>query len=403
MGEHVNEPAYPALVLRRGEDARLRAGHLWVFANEVDVERTPLTGFQPGEPCAVLDAAGRAIGVGYVNPHSLICARLMARGLRSPLDRSLLVHRIKVALGLRERLRDKPYYRLLYGESDGVPGMVVDRFGDVLVAQSTTAGIDNLRQEAEEALVKVLKPRALVWKNDSALRQLEGLEANVETAFGDPAGTLVEEAGLRFAVDPLAGQKTGWFYDQHDNRNRVMPLLRDARVLDLFSYVGAWSLRSAAAGASEVVAVDSSAAALKALAANATSNELTDRIQTHQADVPDFLRAAREERQRFDVAIVDPPAYIKRRKDFVQGRRAYRRLNELAMRVLSRDGLLVSCSCSHHMPESVLLAEIQKAARHIDRQVQVLARLQQAADHPVHPAIPETSYLKGFVCRVLHA
>lgn len=403
MNEEMEQAEYPALVLRRGEDARLRAGHLWVFANEVDVERTPLAAFQPGQPCAVLDASGRAIGVGYVNPHSLICARLMARGLRSPLDRSLLVHRLKVALGLRERIRDRPFYRLLYGESDGVPGLVVDRFDDVLVAQSSSAGIDCLRPQIEEALTKVLKPRALVWKNDSPLRQLEGLQTTVEVTFGDPGEVMVEEAGLRFRVDPLGGQKTGWFYDQHDNRNLVAGLLRDARVLDLFSYVGGWSLRAASAGANEVVAVDSSATALELLAANAHSNQLAGRVQTEQADVIDYLRSAREERQRFDAVIVDPPAYIKRRKDFAPGRHAYRRVNELAMRVLSRDGLLVSCSCSHHMPESVLLTEIQKAARHVDRQVQVLARLQQSADHPVHPAIPETSYLKGFVCRVLPA
>lgn len=395
---------YPALYLRRGEDMRLRAGHLWVFANEVDVKRSPLTDFEPGQVCVVVDARDKPVGVGYVNPHSLICARLVNRGIGHALDTSLLVHRIKVALSLRQRLYDEPYYRLLFGESDGVPGLVVDRFDDVLVAQAGTAGIESLKNEVEQALTKVLKPRTLVWKNDSGIRELEGLPRETAIAFGTlEPGAMVREAGLQFAIDPLHGQKTGWFYDQRSNRDRVAPMFKDLQVLDLFAYQGAWGLRAAAAGATAVDCVDSSAAAVAAIAEAGKANGLGAKLNAHAGDVFDYLRQAREERRRFDAVIVDPPAFVKRRKDLKAGRQAYRRVNEMAMQVLSKDGLLVSCSCSHHLPEAELLAMLQKAARHLDRQLQVLYRLQQGPDHPVHPALPETAYLKGFVCRVLPA
>ncbi|MCE5233090.1 MAG: class I SAM-dependent rRNA methyltransferase [Xanthomonadaceae bacterium] len=396
--------AYPALYLKRGEDARLRAGHLWVFSNEVDVARSPLSGFAPGEPCVIVDARDKPLGVGYVNPNSLICARLVNRGLEHALDRSLLTHRIKVALGLRERLYAEPYYRLLYGESDGVPGLTLDRFGEVVVAQATTAGIERLKPEVEAAVDKVLKPAALLWKNDAAIRALEGLPAYADVGFGTPPDALtVREGGLEFAADATGGQKTGWFYDQRANRDRLAPFVKGARVLDMFSYLGAWGLRAAAMGAAEVVCVDASAQAVAAIAGNARRNGLGDRVRAERADAFDFLKALRERREHFDVVILDPPAFVKRKKDLAEGRLAYRRLNELGMQALAKDGILVTCSCSYHMPRPLLLDGVQQAARHLDRQVQALMQLQQAPDHPVHPAIPETDYLKGYLCRVLPA
>ena len=395
---------YPALYLKRGEDARLRAGHLWVFANEVDVARSPLASFDPGEPCVIVDARGRPLGVGYVNPHSLICARLIARGAEHALDRSLLKHRLNVALALRERLHAEPCCRLLYGESDFVPGLTLDRFGDVIVAQATTAGIERLKPEIEAAVQKVLAPRALIWKNDAGIRTLEQLPMYADIAFGElPHPLVVREGGLEFALDPIGGQKTGWFYDQRANRDALAPFVKGARVLDLFSYLGAWGLRAAAMGAKEVVCVDASAPAVAAIAGNARRNGLADRVRAEKADAFDFLKTLREQREHFDAVILDPPAFVKRKKDFKEGALAYRRINELAMQVLARDGVLVTCSCSYHMPRAALLDAVQQGARHLDRAVQVLQSLQQAADHPVHPAIPETEYLKGFICRVLPA
>ncbi|HXS74135.1 MAG TPA: class I SAM-dependent rRNA methyltransferase [Rhodanobacteraceae bacterium] len=405
MTEHIQEPVeYPALYLKRGEDARLRAGHLWVFANEVDVARSPLSSFEPGEVCAILDARDKPIGIGYVNPHSLICARLLARGLEHPLDASLLTHRLNVALALRERLHPEPYYRLLYGESDGVPGLTLDRYGDVIVAQATTAGIERLKPQVETAVRKVLSPRAMIWKNDAGIRTMEQLPSYADIAFGEvPAPLLVREGGLEFALDPIGGQKTGWFYDQRGNRDALAAFVKGARVLDMFSYLGAWGLRAAAMGATQVTCVDASAPAVAMIADNARRNGLADRVRAERAEAFEYLKALREQREHYDVVILDPPAFVKRKKDFKEGALAYRRLNELAMQVLGKDGILVTCSCSYHMSREALLHGVQQGARHLERNVQVLTSLQQASDHPVHPAIPETDYLKGFICRVLPA
>jgi len=401
------EIAYPALYLKRGEDARLRGGHMWVFSNEVDVKRSPLTEFQPGEPCVIVDSHDKPIGIGYANPNSLIAARLVQRGVAHPLDRSLLVHKLNVALALRERLYREPYYRLVFGEADGLPGLTVDRFGDVLAAQTTTAGMERLKDDIAAALVKVLKPRALIWKNDAGVRALEQLPEYADIGYGElDAPVLARESGLEFEVDVIGGQKTGWFYDQRANRDLLCSLgggglLRDARVLDVFSYLGGWGLRAAAAGAKEVVCVDASASAVEAIARNAQRNGLGERVRAVKADAFEHLKALREQRERFDLVVLDPPAFVKRKKDFAEGRLAYRRVIELGMQVLARDGLLVACSCSYHMPRAALVEAVQQAARHLDRSVQLLAHLQQAPDHPVHPAIPETEYLKGVLCRVL--
>ena len=404
-GRIVSEPIeYPALYLKRNEDARLRAGHLWIFSNEVDVARSPLTGFEPGEIAAIVDHQGKPIGLGYVNPNSLIAARLVVRGIEHAIDRSLFVHRLNVALALRERLYDAPYYRLVFGEADGLPGLTLDRFGDVVVGQITTAGMERLKDAITEAVVKVLKPRQLWWKNDASIRTLEHLPEYADLGHGEyGAPVFVREGGLEFAIDPVGGQKTGWFYDQRENRDRLARFVAGKRVLDMFSYLGAWGLRAAASGASEVVCVDASQSAVDAIVDNAARNGLSDRVRATRADAFDHLKALREARERFDVVILDPPAFVKRKKDFAEGRIAYRRLNELGMQVLAKDGILVTCSCSYHMPRAALLEAVQQGARHLDRQAQLLMQLQQGPDHPVHPAIPETDYLKGFVCRVLPA
>lgn len=394
----------PGLYLRRGEDARLRAGHLWVYSNEIDVARSPLSAFQPGDCCVILDHRGKPLGVGYVNPNSLIAARLVSRGLEHALDRSLFVHRLNVALSLRERLYDTPYYRLVFGESDGLPGLVLDRFGDVVVGQIATAGMERLKEPLTEAIVKVLKPRQLWWKNDASIRSAEGLPAYADLGHGEHGGeVLAREGELVFRIDPVGGQKTGWFHNQRENRVQLARFVRGRRVLDVFSYLGGWGIAAAHAGASEVTCVDASAAAVEAVAANAGRNGVADRVSAVRADAFDHLKALREARERYDVVILDPPAFIKRRKDFKEGSLAYRRLNELGMQVLARDGILVTCSCSHHMPRAALLEGVQQAARHLDRQAQSLVSLQQGPDHPVHPAIPETDYLKGFILRVLPA
>jgi 23S rRNA (cytosine1962-C5)-methyltransferase len=398
------EVAYPALYLKRGEDARLRGGHLWVFSNEVDVARSPLTDFEPGSPCVIVDSQNKPVGIGYVNPNSLICARLVHRGVAHALDRSLIVHKLKVALALRKRLYVEPYYRLVFGESDGLPGLTLDRYGEVIVGQITTAGMERMKDDVTDAVLKVIKPAALVWKNDAGVRALEQLPEYADLGHGElTQPVLAIEVGLEFEIDPIGGQKTGWFYDQRANRDLLAPYVHGTRVLDMFSYLGGWGLRAGVGGAKEVVCVDASAAAVDAIGRNAHRNRLGERVTAVRADAFDYLKAQREARERYDVVILDPPAFVKRKKDFTEGRLAYRRINEMAMQILAKDGILITCSCSYHMSRATLLEAVQQGARHLDRSVQVLAQLQQAPDHPVHPAIPETDYLKGFICRVLPA
>ena len=395
---------FAPLRLRKNEDRRLRAGHLWVYSNEVDVEATPLRDFQPGQPVTIQANNGKFIGTGYINPHVLLCARLVSRDPEHALGPALLVHRLNVALSLRERLYERPFYRLVHGEGDGLPGLIVDRYGDRCVVQLTTAGMERMKDKVLAALQKVLKPVAVLWRNDSPVREIEGLERYVADAAGEiPETVMIEEDGLRFQVAPRTGQKTGWFYDQRDNRARLDRYIRDRRVLDVFSYVGAWGLRAAARGAREVVCVDRSAPALEQAAANVVLNGVGDRVQFQQGDAFEVLKAQREARERFDVVIVDPPAFIKRRKDMKEGTLAYRRINEMAMQVLERDGLLVSCSCSQLFSREALEQTLLQASRHLDRNLVILEQGRQGPDHPVPPAIPETDYLKVVFARVLPA
>jgi 23S rRNA (cytosine1962-C5)-methyltransferase len=389
----------PSLRLKRGEDRRIAAGHLWVFSNEVDTERTPLKDFQPGAPCRIVSDRDKFLGFGYVNPHSLIAARILGRDPAHPPGKSLLVHRLQVAGALRRSLYEQPFYRLAYGESDGLPGLVLDRFGDIVVGQIATAGMEALKDEIQEAVAKVLAPRALLWKNDSGARDLEGLPHYVEAAWGDVPDTVtVEEGNVSYRVPLGSGQKTGWFFDQARNRLALRKYVGGARVLDVFSYLGAWGLGALRAGATEVTCVDSSAVALEALQVSAAANGMKPSIM--RGDAFDVMEGLHREGRRFDVVVVDPPAFIKRKKDIPKGEAAYKRLNQLALQLLERDGILVSCSCSYHLEADSLVNAIQRAARHVGRFVQIVEARGQAPDHPIHPAIPETRYLKAFFCRV---
>ena len=390
----------PELRLKRGEERRIEGGHLWIFSNEIDTAATPLTAFTPGAPARVISARDKFLGYACVSPHALICARLLGRDPRHPPSRSLLVHRLQIALALRERLYQRPYYRLAYGESDGLPGLVLDRYDDLVVGQATTAGMEALRAEVVAAVRRVLPVTQFVWKNDGGARELEGLPAVIEADTGEvPAEIIVEENGLRCHAPLAAGQKTGWFYDQAANRRALGRYVAGRRVLDVFSYVGAWGLTAAAAGASEVVCVDASATALAAAARSAADNGMP--LTTLAGDAFDVLTRLHAAGERFDVVVLDAPAFIKLRRQIPKGEAAYRRLNQLGLQLLARDGILVSCSCSWHLAPESLLAAIQKAARHTGRFVQVLEAGGQAPDHPVHPAIPETRYLKAFFCRAV--
>ena len=395
--------ALPALRLKKGEDRRIRAGHLWIFSNEVDTQSTPLGDLEPGEPVDLLDCRGAPLGTAYVNPHSLICARLVHRKPGRPLDGEMLRQRMRRALELREMLYPgAPWYRLIYGEGDGIPGLVVDRFDGLLVAQITTAGIERLRAEVVEALAAAVPGASILLRNDTGSRALEGLDSYVEAARGTvPDRAEVVENGVRFEVALGEGQKTGWFYDHRESRARLGRYVSGGRVLDVFSYVGGWGIQAAVAGAERVVCIDSSAPALEALANSARLNGVEPRVEALRGDAFELLRALRTDRARFDVVILDPPAFIKRRKDARKGEQAYQRINTLAMELVDDGGVLVSASCSHHLSRDSLRGVLLKASRELRRDLQLLEEGGQGPDHPVHPAIPETSYLKTFFGRVL--
>jgi len=398
MTDSLEAAQLPALRLKRNEDRRLHAGHLWIFSNEVDTGQTPLPKFKAGELVRVLAHNDRALGLAYVNPQSLIAARMLETW-KIP-DTAWLAARMRTAMALRDRLYPKPYYRLVYGESDGLPGLVVDRYGSSCVAQIGTAGMERLKPQIQEALMQVVKCDALLFKNDSAAREMEGLPSYVEAAKGSfDAPALVVEDELEFQAPLLEGQKTGWFFDQAANRRALSKYVAaGARVLDVFSYVGAWGIRAAHDGAREVTCVDSSAAALDLAAANALRNRV--KLATRKGDAFDVLEEFAKQGARFDVVIVDPPAFAKRKKDLPKALAAYKRLNQLAIQVLAPEGILVSCSCSSHVSAEELQDAIAKAARGADKHLQILEMGGQAPDHPVHPAIPETRYLKAYFCRI---
>ena len=388
------------LKLKRGEDRRIRSGHLWIFSNEIDTAATPLAGFVAGSRARVLSDRDQFLGHAYVNPHALICARIMGRDAAQPLDRAWIESRLKVALALRERLSPAPYYRLVFGESDQLPGLVLDRYGDVLVGQIATAGMEALKADVEAAVKEVVQPAGLFWKNDSGARDLEHLTPSTEVAFGSVPDELeIVESGLHFHAPLAEGQKTGWFYDQTANRQRLLRYLPPgARVLDVCSYVGAWAVTALRNGASAARCVDSSQLSLDFVQRNAADNGVS--VETTKEDAFEALKALHAQGARFDVVILDPPAFIKRKKDIPQGQSAYRKLNQLALELIDGDGLLVSCSCSYHLAAEDLVSAIQHAGRHTGRFVQILESGGQSPDHPIHPAIPETRYLKAFFCRV---
>ncbi|MDH4108393.1 MAG: class I SAM-dependent rRNA methyltransferase [Gammaproteobacteria bacterium] len=388
------------LFLRKGEERRLLAGHLWVYSNEVDTARSPLKGLEPGQAVAVLSQRGQWLAHAYVNPHSLISARVTSRRREQALDGAELRRRLRSATALRERLYAANCYRWVYGESDGLPGLVVDRYAGIAVVQINTAGMERWRDQVVDALVEIGRLDGVLLRCDGEQRALEGLPVYTEIAHGDvPDEVSIEENGIHYIVPLQAGQKTGWFFDQADNRLRARKLLNQGRVIDAFCYAGGWGISAALAGAAHVVCIDSSERALDYARRNAELNGVADKMNFIHADVAEALRDMGG-KETADTIIIDPPAFVKRKRDQDAGSAAYQRLNEAALALLPEDGYLVSCSCSQHVDRDNFQRLIQKAARRSRRDLQVVMEGGQSADHPVHPAMPETRYLKSLMLRV---
>ncbi len=379
-------------------DKRVRLGHNWIFSNEVDTQATSLSAFRPGEIARVVDDGRHPVGLAYVNPNALICARLLTRDVRAHIDSTWFANRIRRALDLRARLYDAPFYRLVYGESDGLPGFVVDRYGDICVAQLNTAGALELREPFITALAETIAPKGVLLRNAGSTRALEGVEA-LDQAIGDvPEIIDIREGDMTVWAPLRAGQKTGYFYDQRDNRLRLRRYVKPGdNVLDVFSYVGAWALSAFLAGAANVTCIDQSELALEFADRNASGIDRS--IDGLVGDALEVLRGLHQERRRYDVVILDPPALIKRRKDAAAGERHYQRLHDAALKVLKEDGFLISASCSHHLAAERLQRVALDAARDAGRRLQVLERHGHGPDHPVHPAMPETEYLKALFTR----
>ncbi|WP_241503966.1 class I SAM-dependent rRNA methyltransferase [Pelagibaculum spongiae] len=392
---------FSILKLKKNEQRRLQSGHCWIYANEIDSKATPVSSFKPGEQVLVEGSDGKKIGYALMSPTHLICARLVSRDLKRHLDKSLLVHRLKVALSLRESIFDQPCYRLVYGDSDGLPGLVIDRYFDHYVVQINHPGMEIRLEELKQAMEKVLKPESVLLRNDGKSRKAEGMESYIKPLIGEPPELVdLVENGVKFQAPISTGQKTGWFYDHRINRAAVMQHAKGKRVLDVFSYIGGWAVQAAVGGASEVWAIDSSEKALDQLLANGELNGVGDKLTALQGDAFEALKELKNQNERFDLIVLDPPALIPRRRDFKAGLSAYRRLNELAIRLLSKDGMLVSCSCSMHLPKDQLTDQLRGAAVHLDRNLQIIGFGGQGPDHPILPAVPETDYLKATFCRV---
>lgn len=390
----------PSVLLRAGEDRRVRAGHPWAFSNEIlmDAETKAL----PAGSLAILRApGGEALGLATFNPHSLIAARLLTSNPEAVVDALFFGRRIARAAALRDRLIGVPYYRLIHAEADGLPGVIVDRFGDALVVQVNSAGMAALTPVLLEALEAELSPGTIVLKNDSPVRELEGLEREVVVAKGEAGPVEVIENGARFVADLSGGQKTGWFYDQRDNRRFMAGLARDASVLDVYSYSGGFGVLAAKEGAQSVTCLDRSRAALDAAEAAAKVNGVEGRVSMQKAEAFEALeKLGGTAARKFGVVICDPPAFVKSRKDLKTGAQGYRKLVRLAAPLVARGGFFFVASCSHLMDVPVFAEQVRRGLRDAERTGRILLSSGAALDHPVHPNLPETAYLKALTLQL---
>ncbi|MEO9190743.1 MAG: class I SAM-dependent rRNA methyltransferase [Acetobacteraceae bacterium] len=390
--------ARPTIRLAPGQGRRLRGGAPWVFSNEIAM-KPEYRRMEPGGLVALESEHGTGLGVAMFNPHSLIAARMLDRDPNAAIDAAWVLARLAEAAALRSRVCDSAFHRLVHAEADRLPGLIVDRYDDVAVVQANAAGMDRLTPLILAALLDLLPLRAVIARNDSGARRHEGLPEEVALLHGASAEAVVVEGGVRFPVDPLGGQKTGWFFDQRENRDRVAALASGARVLDVFAHTGGFGLRCAAAGAASVTLVDSSAPALERAMEAATFNGMA-RVSTRREDAFEALAALAEAGERFDIVICDPPAFAKSRKDAPAGLRAYGRLARLAARVVAPGGFLFTASCSHHAPLDAWTGQIALGLARARREARILAATGAGPDHPVHPQLPETAYLKAQLLQV---
>jgi 23S rRNA (cytosine1962-C5)-methyltransferase len=385
----------PQVILKPNEDRRLRRGHLWVFSNEVAVAPADLT---PGDAVQFITHRKDLLGTGFYNPHSLIAGRLMDRG-DVALDADFFERRFRTALELRKRFFNEDAYRWVFGESDDLPGLVVDRYDNAVVIESYCAGMDRLLPAITEGLKRIQPWDAIVLRNDVGPRRLERLEEKVEVMEGqvNTPHSFVHE-GLKLFADLVAGQKTGFFFDQRHNRRTVAELAKGSRVLDVFCHTGGFGLMAAKAGAAQVVGIDESAPALALAGEAARANGFEARTHYEKADAFQFLSSGQE---TFDIVVVDPPKFASGKKQLPQAEEAYIRLNALAMRRVKGGGFLATASCSQHVERDTFRQIISRASLQSGRRARVVHWGSPAPDHPVRLSMPETDYLKFALVHVI--
>ncbi len=388
----------PKLLLNK-EAGRHRAvrGAPWVFSNELQMSAEAKS-LPPGSIVQIAEQSGRLIGTYHFNPHSLIAARLLTRSTTRSIDAGFYVERLTRAMALRTKLFDTPHYRLVHAEGDLLPGLVIDRYADTLIVQANTAGMEAARADIVTALVRTVSPATILWASDSAARLQEGLGPVSEIVHGEMAGPLtLSENGVTFFADPLAGQKTGWFYDHRDNRAFAARLAKDGAMLDLYAYAGGFGLTAAARGAGSVLSVDRASGALALAARSATQNQLSEIWHSETAEVFTWLEKAQG---RFDVVVADPPAFAKTKKDIPAATKGYAKLARMAAQRVGPGGFLCLASCSHHMtPEAFQVANAE-GIREGGRGAALIYSAGAGPDHPVHPQLPQTAYLKFMVYRL---
>jgi len=386
--------------LKPKHERRILDGHLWIYRGNIErLDGDP----PPGGLVDVYTARGEFVGRGYYNPHSQIAIRLLTRENR-PVDGAFFAERIESARAWRARFYpEATSYRLVYSEGDLLPGLIVDRYEDVLVAQFLTLGMEARRDEIVAALVDVARPAAIYERSDVASRRLEGLEPRAGLLWGTlpPQPMTIVENGLLFEIDVTGGQKTGYFLDQKENRTRLAPLVGGARVLDVFCHIGAFAVHALHYGAKEVLAVDSSEQAIAIARRNAQRNGYGPRAHFEVANAFDYLRELERRGERFDCVILDPPAFAKGKAHVEAARRGYKEVNLRGLKLLEPGGFLVTCSCSHHMPVAEFYEVVLEAAADARRHLRVVEIRGQAQDHPVLAGVPETAYLKCLIFQVI--
>lgn len=391
-----DDPAVrPHVRLLPGGHRRAEAGHPWVYSNEVEMDAAAKA-LPPGSLVTLRRADSRPLGVALFNPHTLLAARLLDRDATRPIGRRFLQRRLERALRLRQQLCAQPYYRLVHAEADGLPGLVIDRFGDVLAVQANAAGIDRLEALLLDTLRTLLAPAAIVLRNDSGARRLEGLPIEIRIAVGAVDGPVeIDECGVAFAVDVIAGQKTGWFFDQRENRSFIANLAGGQRVLDLYCHTGGFAVRAVCAGAASALGIDSSEPALALAATSARRNGVEAVCEFRRGDV--FAEAARlaAAGERYDVVVADPPAFARAKRDVPAALRGYRKLARLAAQTTAPGGVLFAASCSHNVGAAEFAEATRRGLADAGRSARIIRSAGPGPDHPVHPDLPESAYLKS--------